>query len=161
MEKFSEQKKGYDKLQVDNYIKGIVSQYEKTIFDQRDRIEELKRDNYELASKLKDYESRQDSINEALTQAIEKAKNIEYASKVRFALEGERIKMFESKWTSHCKTFLNKIGNRERAYMGEYLKETKEELASLMATELNITDDVSQNNVAEDFIEESIRLKCN
>lgn len=158
MEKFEIQKKGYDKSQVDNYIKSLICQYEKTLFEQKDRIEELKSANATLECKIAEYESRQDNINLALTQAIEKAKNIEYASKVRYALEGERIKLFESKWTNYCKTFINKISGKESAILSQYLKQTREELALLVSTELNISDDVTDSDIGDDFIEESTRL---
>ena len=98
MSNFSIVRKGYDKAQVQEYIKMQADKYESTILALRDRIEGLTRENKDMRAKVDELKKEQDNINVALTQAIDKAKNIEYSSKVKFALEGERLKIFSSKW---------------------------------------------------------------
>ncbi|MCX4362263.1 MAG: hypothetical protein OSJ74_02595 [Clostridia bacterium] len=154
---FSQARKGYDKAQVQEYIKQQQDKYESTILGLRDRIEGLTRENKDLSTKVGELKKEQDNINIALTQAIEKARNIEYSSKVKFALEGERIKIFSSKWQSYCKANINTIDRSQRDGVVSRLKEYEEELTELMSKELNISDYV--NEADQDFFSESRRLK--
>jgi len=122
----------------------------------RDRIEGLLRENQELVRKVESLKKEQDSINIALTQAIDKAKNIEYSSKVKFALEGERLKIFSSKWQSYCKANVNVVDRAQRDGVSDRLKDFENELVELMSKELNISDYV--NEADQDFFSESKRL---
>lgn len=153
---FTKSRKGYDKNQVQEYIKSLTDKYEKTILGLRDRVEGLMRENQELMRKVDLLKKEQDNINLALTQAIDKAKNIEYSSKVKFALEGERLKVFSSKWESYCKANINVIDKSNREGVRGKLREFEEELTSLMSKELNIGDYV--NEADQDFFSESKRL---
>ena len=153
---FSISRKGYDKNQVQEYIKYQSDKYEKTIGGLRDRVEGLIRENQELVKKVESLKKEQDNINLALTQAIDKAKNIEYSSKVKFALEGERLKIFSSKWESYCKANINVIDKSQRDGVRGRLREFEDELVNLMSKELNIGDYV--NEADQDFFTESKRL---
>lgn len=138
MENFSIEKKGYNKEQVTNYIRKISSQFENANLEQRERIESLKRENKDLTLQLSEYQAKKDSINSALTQAIEKAKNIEYASKIRYALEGERIAIFEKKWTSYCKNAVQKVAPQVIAELNDFLSNIRRELKSMLSENLNL-----------------------
>lgn len=153
---FSLSRKGYDKIQVQEFIKAQTDKYENTIMGLRDRIEGLLRENQELIRKVESLKKEQDSINIALTQAIDKAKNIEYSSKVKFALEGERLKIFSSKWQSYCKANVNVVDRAQRDGVSDRLKDFENELVELMSKELNISDYV--NEADQDFFSESKRL---
>ncbi len=153
---FSLSRKGYDKIQVQEFIKAQTDKYENTIMGLRDRIEGLLRENQELVRKVESLKKEQDSINIALTQAIDKAKNIEYSSKVKFALEGERLKIFSSKWQSYCKANVNVVDRAQRDGVSDRLKDFENELVELMSKELNISDYV--NEADQDFFSESKRL---
>lgn len=157
--KFSSQRKGYDKGQVEEYIKMLTDKYESTILALRDRIEGLTRENKGMYDKVNELKREQDSINLALTQAIDKAKNIEYSSKVKFALEGERIKIFSSKWQSYCKANVQTVDKSQRDGVVARLKEYEDELTQLMSKELNISDFVSEAD--QDYYSESKRLNRN
>lgn len=153
---FQVARKGYDRFQVQEYIKDITDKYEKTILGLRDRIEGLKRENGELSHKVELLKKDSDSINLALTQAIDKAKNIEYSSKVKFALEGERLKIFSSKWQTYCKANCNTVDKSQRDNVVARLKEFEGELVELMNKELNIGDYV--NEAEQDYFSENRRL---
>ena len=154
---FTTSRKGYDKNQVQEYIKAQTDKYEKTILGLRDRVEGLTRENQDLLRKVEALKREQDNINLALTQAIDKAKNIEYSSKVKFAWEGERLKVFSNKWESYCKANVNVIDKSQRDGVRSKLHEFEEELITLMSKELNIGDYV--NEADQDFFSESKRLR--
>lgn len=153
---FATSRKGYDKAQVQEYINAQTDKYEKTILALRDRVEGLTRENQELAHKVDSLKREQDSINLALTQAIDKAKNIEYSSKVKFALEGERLKIFSDKWESYCKANINTVDRAQRDGVKDKLKEFEDELVELMSKELNISDFV--NEADQDYYSEKKRV---
>ena len=159
MSNFSTVRKGYDKAQVQEYIKMQTDKYESTILALRDRIEGLTRENKDMKEKVEELKKEQDNINVALTQAIDKARNIEYSSKVKFALEGERLKIFSSKWQSYCKANVQSIDKDQREGVVSRLKQYEEELTELMSKELNISDYV--NEADQDFFSESRRLRRN
>ena len=159
MANFSVSRKGYDKAQVQEYIRAQADKYESTILALRDRIEGLTRENNDMRAKVDELKKEQDSINAALTQAIDKARNIEYSSKVKFALEGERLKIFSSKWQSYCKANVKSVDKDQREGVVSRLKQYEEELVELMSKELNIGDYV--NEADQDFFSESRRLRRN
>ena len=159
MSNFSTVRKGYDKAQVQEYIKMQTDKYESTILALRDRIEGLTRENKDMKAKVDELKREQDSINVALTQAIDKAKNIEYSSKVKFALEGERLKIFSSKWQSYCKANVKSVDKDQREGVVSRLKQYEDELVELMSKELNISDYV--NEADQDFFSEIRRLRRN
>ncbi|MDE6189598.1 MAG: hypothetical protein K2G37_04870 [Clostridia bacterium] len=155
--KFTIKRKGYDKSEVQEYIKAQTDKYEKTILGLRDRVEGLLRENQDLLRKVDSLKKEQDSVNLALTQAIDKAKNIEYSSKVKFALEGERLKVFSSKWESYCKANVNVVDKAQRDGVRSRLREFEDELIELLSKDLNIGDYVNEADI--DFFAESQRLK--
>lgn len=139
MENFSIDKKGYNKSEVDVYLQKIINQYERASFEQRERIESLKNENKNLQLQNAEYQSKKDNINLALTQAIEKAKNIEYASKIRYALEGERITIFEKKWSTYCKNVMPKIAPQIVTEMNNFFNNTRQELSAMLSENLNLS----------------------
>lgn len=153
---FTIARKGYDKYQVQAYIKELMDKYESTILGLRDRIESLKKENFELMNKLEGLKKEQDNINLALTQAIDKAKNIEYSSKVKFALEGERLKVFSTKWQTYCRTHTEIVDKSQSQEVVARLKEFEDELVNMMNDELNISDYV--NEADQDYFAENKRL---
>lgn len=155
---FTIARKGYDRKEVDGYIAGIKEKYEQAAIEQRDRIEGLKYENEQLSARVADLESRQNSVAKALQNAVEQAEKIEYAAKVRYCLEGERLKMFQAKWTEYCMTHTQSIDPDHNASMRNYLKDAEEELRDLMSSQLNIGDYV--NEASWDYRCESQRVEA-
>ena len=73
MYKFDTVKKGYDKVQVDNYINREIDSYKQTISDKNMRISELLHQNNNLNKQIDEFKLREDNVNKALITAIEKA----------------------------------------------------------------------------------------
>lgn len=159
MDTFRIKIKGYDKKQVDDYIIGLSSQFEKSNAELRDRIKRLENENDELYRNLCDYRRREESISTALMNAIDKAKEIDYASKVRFALEGERLSDFSRKWTAYCKSQVNKVAPRHAQTTSAFLAEMKNALNSLMGEQLNLGAYVNEATIEHENEQE--RLKDN
>lgn len=144
MTMFDTARKGYDKKQVDEYIFSAGSRADKTIAGLRARVEELEKTNAELEDKLQACRAREDSVAKALIGAIDKAKEIEYASKVRYAIEGERLKEFESKWTAYCKDRINKVAPKQREETLAFVKAMKKSLDEVMSAQLHLGNYVNE-----------------
>lgn len=137
-EKFDIKRKGYDRDQVDKYILTLTKNYERSLAAQRDRIESMKA---ELAAKeklLQDYISRKDSITKSITQAVEKAKQIEYTAKVRYALEWERLAIFSSKWVRYCESMTNAVDKNLLQNAKNYVESAKKQLEDGLSADLNL-----------------------
>ncbi len=159
MDTFRIRIKGYDKKQVDDYIVSLSSQFEKSNCELRERIKRLENENDELYRDLCGYRQREESISTALMNAIDKAKEIDYASKVRFALEGERLNDFSRKWTSFCKNRVNKVSPRHAQETAAFINEMKKSLELLMGEQLNLGSYVNEATIEHENEEE--RLKKN
>ena len=88
--------------------------------------------------------------------AVEKARNIEYASKVRYCLEGERLSEFARKWTDYVGTHLPEEIAKQNDSLTQYLNDAKAELQSMLDSGLNVKKYVSQADM--DFMAEQERL---
>ena len=157
MDTFRVKFKGYDKKQVDDYIVGLSSQFEKTNAELRERIKRLENENDELYRNLCDYRRREESISTALMNAIDKAKEIDYASKVRFALEGERLSDFSRKWTTYCTGQVRKIAPAQAKATSAFIAEMTKSLTTLMGEQLNLGAYVNEATI--DHENEEQRLK--
>lgn len=156
MDTFKVKFKGYDKKQVDDYIVGINSQFEKSNAELRERIKRLESENDELYRNLCDYRRREESISTALMNAIDKAKEIDYASKVRFALEGERLNDFSRKWTTYCMSQVNKVAPSHAQATKAFISEMKKSLQELMGEQLNLGTYVNEATIDHENEEERL-----
>ena len=156
MNLFQTVRKGYDKKQVDDYIFDAGSRADKTIASLRDRIAQLEKTNTELQKSLDCCHDREDSVAKALIGAIDKAKEIEYASKVRFALEGERLKEFETKWTAYCKNKINNVAPSNCQETLAFVNAMRRSLDDIMTAQLHLGTYV--NEAVIDHENESKRL---
>lgn len=156
MDTFRTKFKGYDKKQVDDYIIGLSSQFEKSNAELRERVKRLENENDGLYRDLCAYRQREESISTALMNAIDKAKEIDYASKVRFALEGERLADFSRKWTSYCRNQVNKVAPSQAAKTTAFVNEMKKSLDALMGEQLNLGSYVNEATIDHENEEERL-----
>ncbi len=137
-DKFETKFKGYDRKQVDEYILNLTKNYERSLAVQRDRIESLKA---EIAAKeklLQEYISRKESITNSITQAVEKAKQIEYTAKVRYALEGERLAIFSSKWVRYCESMTNAVDKTLLQNAKDFVTTARRKIEEGLSADLNL-----------------------
>ena len=141
---FRTARKGYDKSDVDEYIVNLCKSYEKSLAAQKERIENLKA---EVASKerlISEFNDKKDSITRSITMAVEKSKQIEYASKVRYALEGERLNIFSDKWMRYCESVASKVDKDIAISTSNFIKKTEEELKEGLVKDLNVGSFLSE-----------------
>ena len=107
---FSVAKNGYNKKEVDLYIKDLSS-----------KLENLEQRNSKLENELKYYQlqkkeikDKNESISIALTAAVEKAKQIEKSSNNVYKLKIQQINLLYSKWEKLLDEILNKYPQIEQ-----------------------------------------------
>lgn len=108
MPEFKTTKNGYDPKEVENYLKKLKFEYEKSLGGQKDRIFELKAEVKALEEKLAELGKRDKLISRALVNAVSKAEEIEQAAKMKYDLELKSLKLFHMKWLSYYNKILEK-----------------------------------------------------
>lgn len=158
MERFNIKRKGYSPEEVDNYISTLEKKYNEKLTEQTERIDALKLECAVKDKELAKYREKESDINEALLTAIEKAKEMDYTAKIRFTLEGERIKIFRSKWINYCDRQKENLRLRsERDTLAEYLDAMDREIAKVLERDIGISANVRFNDAEKDYIDESKR----
>lgn len=98
MSKFSLDKKGYNTKEVDDYINNLYLKYEEKLSEQKDRVFALKSELEKAQSRLDHYIEKDKQISQALIYAVEKADEIESASKKIYELEIKRVRLLYKRW---------------------------------------------------------------
>ena len=127
MEKFSSEKNGYKKSEVDSYMSKMSADYEKKLTEQKMRISDMKREMEITKQQLNAFKERNSNISDALVVAVETAKQIENSSKNIYELEIKRIRSLYDKWKSFLDDFMKKYPNLRSKYDTELLLKVFEE----------------------------------
>lgn len=107
--KFDVVKKGYDRAQVDGYIRTLTEDNDKTVESQREAIEQLKEDNRKLSEKIDFYDKKKSEILAAFVEAQEAAARLKRKANARFDEEMARLDMFRQKWTAYAKEMIKTL----------------------------------------------------
>jgi len=104
--KFKLDKKGYNTLEVENYLRNMAIEYNRVLEAQRTRIDMLKEELAISEAKLLEYKEKTTLITKAIYSAVSKAQEIEDLAKEKYAIEIERLKAFHEKWESYYYSIL-------------------------------------------------------
>ncbi|PKK95700.1 MAG: hypothetical protein CVV59_02325 [Tenericutes bacterium HGW-Tenericutes-4] len=105
MQNFNIEKKGYNKDEVQKTMDILVEDYENKLLLQRNRINELKQELFELKEEVVSYKSKDKNISGALIAAVETAQEIERNSKNIYEIEIKKLRLLYNKWDA----FLNEM----------------------------------------------------
>ncbi|MEG1509113.1 MAG: hypothetical protein RR454_01540 [Clostridia bacterium] len=159
MANFNCVRKGYNKSEVDNFIVSEEKKFKDKFDEQMLLIQLLKEENFKIKKENEVYKDKENSVTKALLTAVDKAKEMDVISKIRFSLEGERIKIFQAKWTSYCKENRKTINIKVKDETQDYLNNMKEEIFGAMQKDLSIFDKDFYGEALEQFGREQSRLK--
>ncbi|MDR2266874.1 MAG: hypothetical protein LBE09_04740 [Christensenellaceae bacterium] len=117
------------------------------------RLEELKRENEDLRSKLETVQARESMIVDTLASARKIAKEYQEEAKLRFALECERLENYRSRWLG----YVSNISTAEQ--LGEEIIRTNILLKNC-ADDMKriINEDLPHSPQIESFISEIERI---
>lgn len=108
MEGFRKVLRGYDEKEVNVFLTKLNDNFASVSEEQKERIDELKEQNEKLAEELSVYRKKEKLIERTLTEATRRAEDIESELKTQYALEIERLKIFQAKWTNCYEELKNK-----------------------------------------------------
>ncbi len=111
--KFDLERKGYKKIEVDEYIFALKTEYESKLNDQKNRIFQLRADIAEKEKKIVQLQSKSDLISAAIVEAVAKAREIEKLTAKRYRDEMEQLRIFHEKWQAHYNKMLEKYPDDE------------------------------------------------
>lgn len=87
-----------------------TSYYENALAEQRERITALLKNEADLNASLDEYKKREKDVAEVMLVVAEKASEMETDLKLQYALEIERLKLFQAKWIDAYETLAAKYG---------------------------------------------------
>ena len=108
MEGFRKVLRGYDEKEVNVFLTKLNDNFASVSQEQKERIDELKEQNEKLSEELSVYRKKEKLIERTLTEATRRAEDIESELKTQYALEIERLKIFQAKWTNCYEELKNK-----------------------------------------------------
>lgn len=143
---FSVAKNGYNKKEVELYIKDLLT-----------KVEDLEQKNQKLENELKFYQGQKKEIKEknesisiALTAAVEKAKQIEKSSNNVYKLKIQQLNLLYSKWEKLLDEIVDKYPQIEQVEnVHQLLTKFKEDIKSTLKDDFklcSITSPVKTDN---------------
>ncbi|MGI6214192.1 MAG: hypothetical protein ACOYIQ_06580 [Christensenellales bacterium] len=125
--------------------------------EQTMRIQELKRENSDLLSKLEEFRKKEESITNAINFAQKEAERLIKESRDRYALECERLKSFRAKWVGYVGV-VQKNGKLAEEFeeSNRMLKECQIELEEMIYKDLMGKNPIDE--VKQDYYEERARI---
>lgn len=159
MARFNVVKKGYDITEVDDYINNITYKEKESISDKSLRINELLEQVNRLKGELEEYKLREEKVNNALVQAVEKANDIEKFAKAQAKAELERMKLYRDKWIRYCDNVKAETGVKERkSEVVSVLKHLENEFRKSFDEGIKLKSKADINEVEQQYQDEVNRL---
>ena len=163
--KFSIAKRGYDPVEVEDYIGLIKRDYETKLSHQQERIDELKKMNIELVEEVRDLRRKEASVGRAIEYSAEKAEEVDKAILARYALAVQRLKQFERKWLNFYADLATRsdIDDELKAF-ARVMHEVECDLVSVMKDDLHMTSimpEVKVDDIGHFDIDEALHPEDN
>lgn len=160
--KFPLQRKGYKIEEVDAFIKNQNEANDHFLQEQKLYFNELKEKNSKLKAEVEMFSKREDEIKKVLISASEKAKDMSTDIKIQYALEIERLKIFQAKWTNAYEEMKEKYHfDKDILHMESVVANTALELEKLLYNDFGIKLSSSGNEPEKQFKKELERLDIN
>lgn len=116
-------KKYYTQIEVDEYVRRLLTDSEITLSKQAERIEKERKENERLNRELEEYKNKEKSVSRLLVLSERKAKYLESTTKSKCAIEIERIARLAEKWDNYFEDLSNKYDNVDKEKLEEFKKE--------------------------------------
>lgn len=156
---FPLQKKGYNIVEVDKYLANQKEANERFLQEQKLYFNELKEQNAKLKAEVDVYAEREEEIKKVLIAATEKADDMSTDLKLQYALEIERLKIFQAKWTNAYEEIKEKYHfDKDVLNMESVVANTALELERLLYKDFGIRLSSSGGEAEKQFKNELERL---
>ena len=119
--KFKKVLGGYSPKQVDEYIRNLTQKHEQVRLDQKQHLDELTDENYQLRQKVKQFEQDEQAISKSLIESQKLAAELKNDA-VRFSdLVLSRAKVFYATWQAYAKTLVATLDDQELLQFGRLM----------------------------------------
>ena len=158
--KFNIAKKGYDTAQVDGYIFEREKNYEEQLAQQKEKISQLKARFFGLESVVADCKDQENEIKKSIVAANEKANEMTLDLKLQYALEIERLKIFQAKWTNAYEELKERYHfSKDALNMESVVIQTALDLENMLRKDFSLDKRPSGSDAERQFKSEVKRLK--
>ena len=159
MKKFNVVKNGYDQKEIDEYLAKLNDDFDQKFYDQKMRINDLKRELAKVEEQLASYKQKNSNISDALVVAVETAKQIENSSKNIYDLEIKRVRSLYDKWKNFLDELMKKYPELRAKYdtklllevfskdIDKILKQNQKSIEQKEVVASNVNDAVGANTV--------------
>lgn len=117
------QKKYYTQIEVDEYVRKLMTDSEIALSKQAERLEKEKQINKNLSKELEEYKNKEKTTSRALVISERKAKYIEQTTRSKCAMEVERLARLAERWEQFFKELNNKYNAEEISKLEEFKSE--------------------------------------
>lgn len=138
MKEFNIDKKGYCIKEVDEYLISSQIEQDRLISEKQARINELRAENITLTKKLNEYKQKEAFIASALTNATQKASEIEENAKKLYNLEIQNVKALYEKWNNFLNELINRYPKMKDFDTNEVLNSMNNEINKTLSKDFNI-----------------------
>ena len=119
--KFKKVLSGYSPKQVDEYLRDLTQKHEQVRLAQKQHLDELTEENYQLRQKVKQFEQDEQAISKSLIESQKLASELKNDA-VRFSeLVLSRAKVFYATWQAYAKTLIATLDDQELLQFGRLM----------------------------------------
>lgn len=157
--KFSLTRRGYDRKEVDSYIEKLDERNTKQILEYQKGFLDLKSHCASLESELKDMKKKEDDIKQSLFAANDKANELKIDLKIQYAMEIERLKLFQAKWTNCYEELKERYKfDKDALNMESIVAQTAVEIETMLNRDFRIPTEGKGGEIEKQFKNEVKRL---
>ena len=151
-------KKYYTQLELDEYVRKLLTNSEIALSKQAERLEQERKINNKLQKELDEYKKKEKTISRALIIADRKAKYIESTTRSRCAIEIERLARLAEKWDDFFDKLEEKYAKADKEKLEEFKNELSKVIDSMIDME-NMFDKSTLTEAEQSHNQEISRLK--
>ena len=113
-------KKYYTQLEVDEYVRKLLTDSEIALSKQAERIEKERKENERLTKELEEYKIKEKTNARLLVLSERKAKNMEQTARTKCAIELNRLASLADHWDSFFEDLINKYDLEDKQKLEEF-----------------------------------------
>lgn len=161
-QKFNIVRRGYSPVEVEKFLEVRKVSSEQLYSELKKQAEDIKRENMRLNSELENFKSRENEIKESLLIATTKSNEMLLDLKLQYALEIERLKIFQAKWTNAYETLGERYHfEKDTLSMENVVINSVIELEKHLANDFGLKRSASGSDAERQFKSETERLLAN
>ena len=152
-------KRKYTRKEVELMFNAYSGEYQKRFMAQRERVEELLKENAELRTSISVLEEKQTLISDTLLRTERIASDIKKQAEAEYFLELERLKKFSKQWDEYFNRLKEKYPLYERTRKAIELKETVDNSEGLSPEEVIKNLDKMLDDTPEEFFDPKGKIR--